>query len=135
MMSSQWFRFTARLLIVALLALHLPMRGANAALLGTETAIDQTQTVQNRERVETFMARADVQTQLEKMGIKADDATSRVAAMTDDEINQVAGKLDTLPAGGVEVWAILLIILVVLIITDFLGWTKIFPWQIGGARE
>ena len=134
-MSSQWFRFTARLLIVALLALHLPMRGANAALLGTETAIDQTQTVQNRERVETFMARADVQTQLEKMGIKADDATSRVAAMTDDEINQVAGKLDTLPAGGVEVWAILLIILVVLIITDFLGWTKIFPWQIGGARE
>ncbi len=134
-MSSQWSRFTARLLIVALLALHLPMRGANAALLGTETAIEQTQTVQNRERVETFMARADVQTQLEKMGIKADDATSRVAAMTDDEINQVAGKLDTLPAGGVEVWAILLIILVVLIITDFLGWTKIFPWQIGGARE
>lgn len=134
-MNSQWFRITARLLIFAVLALHLPMRGANAAMLGTESAIEQAQTVQNRERVETFMARADVQTQLEKMGIKADDATSRVAAMTDDEINQVAGKLDTLPAGGVEVWAILLIILVVLIITDFLGWTKIFPWQIGGARE
>ncbi len=134
-MNSQWFRITARLLIFAVLALHLPMRGANAAMLGTESAIEQAQTVQNRERVATFMARADVQTQLEKMGIKADDATSRVAAMTDDEINQVAGKLDTLPAGGVEVWAILLIILVVLIITDFLGWTKIFPWQFGGARE
>lgn len=130
-MGSQLFRFTARLLIVALFALHLPMRGANAAMLGTETAIEQTQTAQNRERVETFMARADVQTQLEKMGINPDDATSRVAAMTDNEVNQVAGKLDTLPAGGVEVWVIVLIILVVLVITDFLGWTKIFPWQIG----
>ena len=130
-MNSQWFRITARLLIFAVLALHLPMRGANAAMLGTETAIEQTQTAQNRDRVETFMARADVQTQLEKMGIKVDDATSRVAAMTDDEINQVAGKLDTLPAGGVSVLAVVLIILIILIITDFLGWTKIFPWQIG----
>jgi hypothetical protein len=131
MMSSQLFRLTARLLIVALLALHLPMRGANAAMLGTETAIDQTQATQNRERVEAFMARGDVQTQLEKMGIKADDAKSRVAAMTDDEVNQVAGKIDQLPAGGIQVWAIILIILIVLVITDFLGWTKIFPWQIG----
>lgn len=130
-MSTQFFRLTARLLIVSLLALHLPMRTANAAMLGTETAIDQTQTAQNRDRVAAFMVRGDVQTQLEKMGIKAEDAKSRVAAMTDDEINQVAGKLDTLPAGGIEVWAIILIILIVLVITDFLGWTKIFPWQIG----
>lgn len=130
-MSSQLFRITARLLIVAVLALHLPMRSANAAMIGTESVIEQTQTLQNRERVEAFMARGDVQAQLEKMGIQSDNAKSRVAAMTDDEINQVAGKLDTLPAGGVEVWAIILIILIVLIITDFLGWTKIFPWQIG----
>ena len=130
-MSSQLFRLTARLLIVALLALHLPMRSANAAMLGTETAIEQTQAAQNRDRVEAFMTRGDVQTQLEKMGIKAEDAKLRVAAMTDDEVNQVAGKIDQLPAGGVEVWAIILIILIVLVITDFLGWTKIFPWQIG----
>ena len=130
-MGTNFYRLVARLLIVSMLGLSLPMQQANAALLGTENAISQTQAAENRVRVEAFMSRADVQTQMEKMGIPTNDAQSRVAAMTDDEVNQIAGKLDTLPAGGVNALAIVLIIFIILVITDLLGWTKIFPWQIG----
>jgi len=51
----------------------------------------------------------------------------RVAAMTDEEAAQLAAQLDSLPAGGSIVGAIVLVFLV-LLITDILGFTKIFPF-------
>ena len=133
-MNSKFFRLICRLLIVSLMALHLPMGSANAAMIGTESAIDQTVVAQNRDKVEAFMNRTDVREQLQKMGVNADDATSRVASMTDQEISKVAGKIDELPAAGggaATVLIVLLIVFIVLVITDVLGWTKIFPWSIG----
>ena len=133
-MNRSFFRLVARFLIVSLFALHLPMSSSNAAMIGTENAIDQTLTAQNRDKVEAFMARTDVREQMQKMGVNADDATSRVASMTDQEISKVAGKIDELPAAGggaATVLIVLLIVFIVLVITDHLGWTKIFPWSIG----
>ena len=136
-MNSKFFRLICRLLIVSLMALYLPMRSASAAMIGTESAIDQTVVAQNRDKVEAFMNRTDVREQFLKMGLSASDAQSRVASMTDQEINKVAGKIDALPAGASTVGTILivgLVIFIVLVITDILGWTKIFPWSIG-TRE
>jgi hypothetical protein len=132
--NSKFFRLICRLLIVSLMALHLPMGSANAAMIGTESAIDQTVVAQNRDKVEAFMSRADVRQQFQTMGLSADDAKTRVASMTDQEINKVAGKIDELPAAGSTagtVLIILLVVFIVLVITDILGWTKIFPWSIG----
>lgn len=136
-MNSKFFRLVCRLLIVSLLAFQLPMGSANAAMIGTESAVDQTIVAQNREKVEAFMTRSDVRDQFQKLGLNADDATSRVASMTDQEINKVAGKIDEMPAGGSTLGTILiigLVVFIVLLITDILGWTKIFPWTFG-ARE
>ena len=133
-MNRSFFRLVARFLIVSLFALHLPMSSSNAAMIGTENAIDQTLTTQNRDKVEAFMTRTDVREQMQKMGVNADDATSRVASMTDQEVSKVAGKIDELPAAGggaATVLIVLLIVFIVLVITDVLGWTKIFPWSIG----
>ncbi len=133
-MNRSLFRLVARFLIVSLFALHLPMSSSNAAMIGTENAIDQTLTAQNRDKVEAFMTRTDVREQMQKMGVNADDATSRVASMTDQEISKVAGKIDELPAAGSgagTVLIVLLIVFIVLVITDILGWTKIFPWSLG----
>ncbi len=133
-MNSKFFRLICRLLIVSLMALHLPMGSANAAMIGTESVIDQTVVAQNRDKVEAFMSRADVRQQFQTMGLSADDAKTRVASMTDQEINKVAGKIDELPAAGSTagtVLIILLVVFIVLVITDILGWTKIFPWSIG----
>jgi UPF0716 family protein affecting phage T7 exclusion len=47
--------------------------------------------------------------------------------MTDDEAAQLAAQLDSLPTGGSIVGAIVLVFLV-LLITDILGFTKIFPF-------
>jgi len=47
-----------------------------------------------------FVSRTDVQKQFETLGLTTANAAERVNAMTQDEINRIAGKIDTLPAGA-----------------------------------
>jgi hypothetical protein len=129
-MHNKTFRFICRTLIVTMVSLSFPLQSATAAMMGTEAAIGVNAAQQNRAKVEALLNRADIQAELQKRGINPADAKSRVAAMTDHEVNQLAGKLDQLPAGGISVLGVLLVVFIVLVITDALGWTKVFPWQI-----
>jgi len=68
-----------------------------------------------------------VHARLAQYGVKASDVQARIAAMSDDEVAQLAGKMDAAPAGGDILGAIVLVFLV-LLLTDILGFTKIFPF-------
>ena len=49
------------------------------------------------------------------------------AALSDDEVAQLAARMDSLPAGG-EIIGALVLIFIILLITDILGFTKVFPF-------
>ncbi len=115
-------RLIARLLIVSLAGLGLPLP-AQAGMVPTESAVSGAQRV----RVAEFFDRQDVQLQLQARGVGAEEVKARVAALTDDEVSQLANRIDSLPAGG-EILGILLTIFIVLLITDILGFTKVFPF-------
>ena len=66
-----------------------------------------------------FVARADVVTQFQSLGISAASAQERVNAMTQDEINRVAGKIDSLPAAGMSGWGWGAVVVVVGLIIYF----------------
>jgi hypothetical protein len=85
-------------------------------------------TAAQRDRVATLLDRADVRAQLEANGVRPADVKARVAAMTDAEAAQLAGQLDSLPAGGEGIIGAILIVFLVLLITDLLGLTKVFPF-------
>ena len=69
---------------------------AMAGMIGT----GQAQAGQDRERVRTFVARDDAAKQLQVLGVAPESVQGRVDAMTDAEVQVVAGKIDSLPAGG-----------------------------------
>lgn len=119
-MPSPFQRLMARLLIVCLAGLALP---AHAGMLSTDAAVVSGE----RARVAAFLDRAEVRTQLQASGVSASDVKARVAAMTDDEVAQLAGRVDSLPAGG-DALGVLLTVFIVLLITDILGFTKVFPF-------
>ena len=50
--------------------------------------------------LQTFLRRSDVNYQLRSLGVEQTSAEKRVAAMTDEELRTVMGKLDSLYAGG-----------------------------------
>ena len=121
-------RFLAYSLIVSLAGAGLPAP-AHAGMLATDNALP----AQNgaRERINTLLERRDVRAQLEARGVNPADVQARVAALTDDEAAQLAKRIDQLPAGGDGFEALisaLLIVFIVLLITDILGVTKVFPF-------
>jgi hypothetical protein len=119
-------RAIASTLIAATTLMGLPMQ-AHASMVTTEEALASPASALQRERVATFLARDDVRQALQNHGVTGDAATARVQAMTDAEVEQLAGRMDQLPAGG-DILGVLFTIFIVLLVTDILGLTKVFPF-------
>jgi len=115
-------RFIASLLILSLAGLGV-MAPVQAAMVATDAAV----LTAERARISSLLERAEVRAQLQAHGVDPADVKARVAALTDEEAAQLAAQLDSLPAGGSIVGALVLVFLV-LLVTDILGFTKIFPF-------
>jgi hypothetical protein len=128
-MKSKWMKSTAAMLIVSCTSLSIPMQ-ANAAVIPTDAVIAQATAMdlsRQRSELTTFLTRSDVQTQLVSLGVDHNQAAARVAALSDDEVQQLYGKMQTLPAGG-DILGTLVFIFLVLLVTDLLGLTSVFPF-------
>ena len=73
-----------RLLVVSVS--FLSIHSARAEMIATEAV--------------TYLGRAEVASQLHSLGVERAFAEQRVAAMSDEEIDALIGKLGSLPAGG-----------------------------------
>ena len=104
---------------------------AQAAMVPTDQVIDQSSAASDRARVNSFLAREDVQRQMETLGVDPDDAAARIAGLSDSEVQKIVNKLDELPAGQDAIGTILgvlVFILIVLLITDILCFTTFYPF-------
>ncbi len=89
------------LLVAALLNLSLPLHAARGAMVGTEAVIERaTQAEADRARLRALLLRDEARAQLETYGITREEAVARLDALSDEEVAEIAGKLDALPAGG-----------------------------------
>lgn len=120
-------RMTSRLLIASVLSLGLPLQSVHAGLVGTDKVAASAQSQSERERIRSFLDREDVRKELQNQGIDANTAKARVNALTDEEVQKVAGRLDKMPAGG-DIIGVLFTIFVILLVTDILGFTKVFSF-------
>ncbi|MDA1116977.1 MAG: PA2779 family protein [Proteobacteria bacterium] len=121
-MTIRFRRVMAGLLIVCMGGLTAPLP-ALAGIVGTDTVVAGVE----RERLASLLERSDVRARLESLGVDATDAKARVAALSDTEAAQLAAQMDELPAGGDLLGAAVLVFLV-LLATDIMGYTKIFPF-------
>jgi len=112
-----------RRLVASLLILATGMTAApvHAAMLAAGTGPDH-------QRIAAALERDDVRAQLAARGVSLGEAQARVAALTDAEAAELAARIDALPAGGVDILGVALVVFLVLLITDVLGYTKIFPF-------
>lgn len=116
-----------RFLIVSLCYFELPIAPAQAALVSTESIVASNSAEPPRRKLERYLEREDVRAGLERNGVDPAAAKARVDALSDDEVATVAGRIDTLPAGGEFIGA-LVFVFVLLLITDILGFTKIYSF-------
>ncbi len=121
----------ACLVILALSAFTIISAPAHAVMINTAEILKQKQQDLTRERLHILLDRSEVRKHLETWGVNPEEAKARVDSLTDQEIAKIAARIDQLPAGGdgfgVIVGAAVLIFLV-LLLTDILGVTDIFPF-------
>ena len=100
-----------RLLGILVVACAVAAPRAQAGMIGTDEAVQP-----QRERIKAMLERPEVAKELQKMGIAPQNAAARVDAMSDAEVIQIAGRIDSLAAGGVLTNQELLIIVVIVLL-------------------
>ena len=117
--------------LTILMLLAGPYQSAFAGMIGTETVMDESLAQEARDYMNRVLAREDVKTELISQGIDPMEAKARVDSLTEAEVVCLAGQLKQLPAGG-SAFGILvgagLIVFIVLLATDIMGYTDVFPF-------
>lgn len=117
---------TASLLIASTALLGMPGL-SQAAMVSSAESLASAAPSDARAQIAAVLAREDVRAGLAARGLSPEQAQQRAAALSDEEVASLAGRLDQAPAGG-DILGILFTVFLVLLITDILGLTKVYPF-------
>ncbi|ATG76002.1 hypothetical protein CGX12_19295 [Zobellella denitrificans] len=109
-------------------SMPLTVQAQPVALVSTQQLLATEQVNADRERIRELLARTEVRDQLVGLGVEPAEVEARVAALSDSEVRQMAERLDSMPAGANAVVGALLTVFIILLVTDLLGLTKVFPF-------
>lgn len=102
--------------MISFVLIELPvMKSAHAAMITTTTAVDHLTRAQSHAKVVEFMGRDEVKNQMVNLGVSPEEATKRVASLSDAELRKIAGEIDHQTAGG-DIGGILIVVLLVVLI-------------------
>ena len=121
----------SKLVLSFVLSITLFAQVSWAQMVSTEALFDRPVTVSSKEKVMHFIAQEDVAKTFEEMGVDKTMIEERISSMTDEELSELAYQIETLPAGGDAVGGLIsaaVLIFIVLLITDILGFTKVFSF-------
>ncbi|MDT8385345.1 MAG: PA2779 family protein [Gammaproteobacteria bacterium] len=126
-MSKAITRATAKVLLLMFVSISgfIPM--TQAAMIGTPQIMDQARAQQDRAQLASLLQRDDLVAQLEQAGVDPQQLQARIATLTDQEVATLTEQLNQLPAGS-GILGTAVFIFLVLLATDILGFTDVFPF-------
>ena len=123
--------FISLFMATMMLLIAIPYQPLLAAMVPTEATIYQIKAQNARDYLKTVISKNDIKKSLISQGIDPNEAKARVDSLSDSEVMEVADKIEQLPAGGGAIGAVIaasVIVFLVLLITDILGYTDVFPF-------
>lgn len=125
------FRRSVALFTAACLASTGLLQSAQATSISTEqvaaASLKAGARSADHQRLQAALDRDDLAAALQARGVSTDELRARVNALTDAEAAQLTAQIDAAPAGG-DVLGLLFTVFVILLVTDILGFTKVFPF-------
>ncbi len=97
-----------------------------AAVIGTQQAMSIEQRQGSIDHIQAQLQRSDVQQAMIDLGVDPEQAVLRVSSLNDQELAQLQQEIDTLPAGGDGILALIGAVFVVLLILELTGVINIF---------
>lgn len=104
---------------------------AKPALIPTIEVVEESSLSLEKDQIVKFLEQKHVQEELIKRGITPHEAITRVASLSRSEVKMLASEIENAPAGGDGIGTLVgaaVFVFVVLLITDILGFTKVFPF-------
>lgn len=114
-------------LALCLSLVTVPLRAAPAQPDPLVTTTEAISSGRARDQVRDLLARDEVRAALAEHGVTPAQVQARVDALTDEEAAALAERMAQMPAGG-DVLGILFTVFVILLVTDILCLTKVFPF-------
>lgn len=118
--------------IFLMLSISVPYQSALAALVDTETVIENDRITETRNYLKQALERQEVKNALTARGLDPLEAQARINSLSDSEIAAIADQMDQLPAGGDSLFIFLIVIpliaFVVIVVLDAMGYTDILPF-------
>jgi len=116
--------------IATILAFTLVLAGftsqVSAAVIGTQQAILMEHRSAYIEGIQSRLASDDVRHAMIRLGVDPEQAASRVAALSDQELALLNDQLQDLPVGGDGVLVLIGAVFLVLVVLEFVGIIDIF---------
>jgi hypothetical protein len=100
-------------------------QAAPAGMIGTAYLLDDESRAASLSRIELVLARQDVGRQLEALGVEKAMIMERLGGLSNAELLELEGQLDSQVAGG-DILALIGAVFVVLLILELVGVTNIF---------
>jgi Family of unknown function (DUF6627) len=118
-------------LAILMSVIFCPYQTVMAKMITAQTVLDTGRASAARAYIDTVMAREDMARALVSQGIDVREAKARIDALSNAEVVALADHMQHLPAGGSDFAVIVgasLVVFIVLLVTDILGYTDIFPF-------
>lgn len=109
-----------------LMSLHIP--AAQAGMIAPSAYLQQEAAADPHEQLQQFLARDEIKAELVKLGVDPAEAQARVQALSDEEAALAVERMPQMPAGGDGIIGAIVFIFLVLLITDLLGLTDVYPF-------
>ena len=109
-----------------LMSLHIP--AAQAGMIAPSAYLQQESAADPHQQLQQFLDRDEIRAELVKLGVDPAEAQARIQALSDEEAALAAERMQQLPAGGDGVIGAIVFIFLVLLLTDLLGLTDVFPF-------
>lgn len=119
----------ARWVLVTFVSMTCFMPLANAGMISTSAVVANSPTaIAGKARISNLLQRADVRKQMTLLGVDPAFAEQRVAALTDEQVASLDSKLAQMPAAGSDIVGAILVVFLLLLLTDILGLTSVYPF-------
>ena len=122
-------RMTACVLAASLVTVG-SVQSAQAAVIGTDAVVAAQKMPPGalQAQLHALLDRNEAVEALHARGVDVQAAQARIASLSDAEARELMAQMDTAPAGGVNALVVVASVVVILMITDLLGFTRIFPF-------
>jgi hypothetical protein len=89
---------------------------AESGMISTHEALAEQTRSQNIQEVQDFLSRSDIQKLMVERGLSTEEASLRIASLSEVELRQLSGQVQQARAGGDILVAVLIVVLIIYLI-------------------